>query len=84
LLKSISAEVLGTPEFDETVFKDKVERITIISNEEMVFHLKDGSDVTKQWQFKRRQPAWSEERKQRQSQKMIEVWREKHEQSENS
>jgi len=84
LLKSISAEVLGIPEFDETVFTDRIERVTIISNEEMVFHLKDGSDITKQWQFKVQQPAWSEERKQRQSQKMIEIWREKHEQSENS
>jgi site-specific DNA recombinase len=81
LLKSISADVLGIDEFDEAVFTDKVDRITVISNEELAFHLKDGSEITQQWQFKRRQPAWSEERKQRQSEKMIQVWREKHEQS---
>lgn len=84
LLKSISADVLGIDEFDEAVFTDKVDRITVVSNEELIFHLKDGSEVTRQWQFKRRQPAWSEERKQRQSKKMTQVWRDKHEQSENS
>ena len=84
LLKSISADVLGIDEFDEAIFTDKVDRITVISNEELAFHFKDGSEITQQWQFKRRQPAWSEERKQRQSEKMIQVWREKHEQSANS
>lgn len=52
-------------------------------NEELLFHLKDGSEVKRQWQFKRRQPAWSEERKRHQSEKMIQAWRGKHEQSEN-
>ncbi|WP_082736260.1 recombinase zinc beta ribbon domain-containing protein [Syntrophomonas wolfei] len=84
LLKTISADVLGINEFDEAVFVDKVDRITVVSNEQLIFHLKDGSDVAHQWQFKRRQPAWSEERKQRHSKKMLEVWRDKHEQRENS
>lgn len=84
LLKSISADVLGIDEFDEAAFTDKVDRITVVSNDELIFHLKDGSEATRQWQFKRRQPAWSEERKQRQSKKMSQVWRDKHEQSENS
>jgi site-specific DNA recombinase len=84
LLKSISADVLGIDKFDEAAFKDKVDHITVVSNQELIFHLKDGSEVTRQWQFKRRQPAWSEERKQRQSKKMKQVWRDKHKQSENS
>jgi site-specific DNA recombinase len=84
LLKTISADALGINEFDEAAFTDKVERITVVSNEELIFRLKDGSDVTRQWHFKRRQPAWSEERKQRLSKKMIQVWRDKHERRENS
>jgi hypothetical protein len=84
LLKTISADALGINEFDEAAFTDKVERITVVSNEVLIFRLKDGSDVTRQWHFKRRQPAWSEERKQRQSKKMIQVWRDKHERRENS
>jgi len=83
LLKSISADVLGIDEFDEAVFIDGIDHITVVSNEELLFHLKDGSEVKRQWQFKRRQPAWSEERKRHQSEKMIQAWRGKHEQSEN-
>ena len=84
LLKTISADALGINEFDEAAFTDKVERITVVSNEVLIFRLKDGSDVTRQLHFKRRQPAWSEERKQRLSKKMIQVWRDKHERRENS
>ncbi len=39
LLKSISADVLGIDEFDEAAFTDKVDRITVVSNEELIFHL---------------------------------------------
>ena len=83
-MKSISADVLDIDEFDEAVFIDGIDHITVVTNKELLFHLKDGSEVTQQWQFKRRQPAWSEERKQSQSEKMIQVWRDKHEQNENS
>lgn len=81
LLKSISAEVLDIESFDETVFKALIEQITVLSNTELLFKLKDGSEIIKQWQFKIQQPAWSEERKQNQSRKMKEKWGEKHEEN---
>jgi hypothetical protein len=81
MLKTISSDVLSIKEFDESIFKEKVDSITVVSNTELLFQLKDGSKITKQWQFKRRQPAWSEERKKRQSKKMKEAWRKKHEQN---
>lgn len=80
LLKTISADVLGINEFDENIFSEKIESITVVSNEELIFTLKDGRKVSRQWQFKRQQPAWSEELKQRQSEKLPQVWRDKHEQ----
>ena len=80
LLKSISADVLDIEEFDEVVFKDSVDYISVISNSELVFKLKDGREVTRLWQLKRRQPPWSEERKISQKLKMKEAWRKKHEQ----
>lgn len=81
MLKTISSDVLSIKEFDESIFKEKVDSITVVSNTELLFQLKDGSKITKQWQFKRRQPAWSEERKKRQAEKMKEAWRKKHEQN---
>jgi len=84
MLKTISSDVLSIKEFDESIFKEKVDSITVASNTELLFQLKDGSKITKQWQFKRRQPAWSEERKKRQAEKMKEAWRKKHEQNKDS
>lgn len=84
MLKTISSDVLSIKEFDEAIFKEKIDYITVVSNTELLFQLKDGSKITKQWQFKRRQPAWSEERKKRQSEKMKEAWRKKHEQNKDS
>ncbi len=83
LLKSISADVLNIEEFDETEFKDKIDRITVVSNDELIFHLTDGSQTTRPWEAKVQQPAWSGERKKHQSKKMIQVWRDKHEQNKN-
>ncbi len=84
LLKTISADVLDIAEFDETMFTNKVERITMVSNEELTFHLIDGSVVTRPWQFKKQMPSWSDARKKKQSEKMKQIWRDKHEQSANS
>ncbi len=84
LLKNISADVLGIEEFNETEFTDKIDRITVVSNEKLIFHFNDGSETTRQWKAKIQQPAWSEERKKQQSKKMTKVWRDKHEQNKNS
>ncbi|WP_422487400.1 hypothetical protein [Gudongella sp. DL1XJH-153] len=80
-MKTISSDVLSIKEFDEAIFKEKIDYITVVSNTELLFQLKDGSKIIKQWQFKRRQPAWSEERKKREAEKMKEAWRKKHEQN---
>lgn len=81
LLKTISSDFLSIETFDENIFKENIESITVVSNTELLFQLKDGCKITKQWQFKRRQPAWSEERKKRQGEKLREAWRKKHEQT---
>ena len=81
LLKTISNEVLSIEKFDEDIFKEKIDHITVVSNEELLYHFKDGGEITKEWHYKIRQPAWSEDRKKRQGKKMKEVWREKHEQN---
>lgn len=79
LLKNISADVLGIEKFDEDKFTDEIARVTVVSNEELVFHLNDGREITKHWQAKIQQPPWSEERKNKQSKMMKKVWRDKHE-----
>lgn len=84
LLKSISSDVLGIEEFDSTAFTEKIDHISVVTNQELIFHLVDGSEVKKQWYLKRQLPALSDERKKNLSEKMIQVWRDKHEQNDNS
>ena len=40
-----SAAVLGIPEFDEDIFFDKVESITVQGTHELLFCMKDGSTI---------------------------------------
>ena len=48
-LMEASAAVLGIPEFDENIFSDKVEAITVQGTHELLFCLKDGTEVTRHW-----------------------------------
>ena len=48
-LMEASAAVLGIPEFDENIFSDKVEAITVQGTDELLFCLKDGTEVTRHW-----------------------------------
>ena len=48
-LMEVSAAVLGIPEFDEDIFSDKVESITVQGPHELLFCLKDGTEVIRHW-----------------------------------
>ncbi len=49
VLKSIAAEVLALNEFDEAVFVDRVNRIIVSREKTLRFHLKNGSEVVRQY-----------------------------------
>ncbi|MBU3195025.1 recombinase family protein [Clostridium algidicarnis] len=80
IIKTLSSGVLGITEFDESLFPEKIEYLNIVSDSEIIFHLIDGSEVPKPWEKTRRTTKFTEERKRKQSEKMKEVWRKKHEQ----
>jgi len=60
-LMEITAEVLGLNEFDEKVFKQKIQRIEVSEWNKVVFVCKDGKRTEKSWQDKSRK--WTEEMK---------------------
>ena len=62
-LRPMSAEVLGLPEFDETVFLERVDHITVDNQKQLTFSMKDGSSVQRVWNVKRQSPKWSPERR---------------------
>ena len=49
LLKVMISEVLDTEDFDEGVFRERIDRIDVLSASEIVFCLKDGTAVSREW-----------------------------------
>ena len=65
-LKELAANALGLPEFDETVFTDRIDRVSITPGGHITFVMKDGTSVAMTYSTKRRMPKWTEERKKKQ------------------
>lgn len=65
ILKQLSAEVIGLPEFEEMVFESKIEEIQVPENGTLVFVFYDGHTVTKIWENPSRRHSWNPENRQR-------------------
>ena len=56
--------MLGISEFDEATFKEKIDRIDVLSASEIVFCFKNGKTVSRTWeQPKRVGKPWTEEQR---------------------
>ena len=64
ILETISAEVLGISHFDKNVFEEKIKQIIVPNKGELRFIFKDGSQVTKTWNYPSRSASWTPEMKQ--------------------
>lgn len=65
ILKRLTAEAMGLPEFDEAAFAAKVEEIQVPENGTLVFAFYDGHTVTKTWDNPSRRHSWNPENRQR-------------------
>lgn len=63
LLKSVCTDVLGTEEFDEVVFAERVEKIIIIGKDTMEVHFYGGETQTVKWKSDAKKTMWTAERK---------------------
>jgi len=54
---------LGLSEFDENVFLNQVDKIVVPEHHVMVFHMKDGTKITRQWVSTARKDYWTSERR---------------------
>ncbi len=63
MLKAVCAKVLGTEEFDEQQFSDKIKEITVVGNDTLTFHFYDETVLNKQWKSTARTDWWTEERR---------------------
>lgn len=67
-LKRLSAEALGIDEFDAAVFTEKIDHVEIAPGGRITFFFKDGSSHAAEYDTSRKMPKWSEERRITQSQ----------------
>ena len=56
ILIRITAEVLGLEEFDSDVFTECVKEIYVPENYKLLFRMKDGKEILKTWEPKKRAP----------------------------
>jgi DNA invertase Pin-like site-specific DNA recombinase len=71
-LKAACAEVLGLDEFDDDTFAERVERITVYDDNTLVFLLRDGTELSKVWEWKStaRTDWWTTEARQAHSEQL--------------
>ena len=63
VLVSECTAVLGLDEFDESVFLEKVDHIEVPERRVMVFFMKDGREIRREWVSTAKKDCWTEERK---------------------
>ena len=64
-LRDMTAEVLGLTEFDEAIFLERIDRITVRDGTHLTFHFTDGGTAERDYTFKREGKPWSEEQRQK-------------------
>lgn len=62
-LMEASCAVLGLDDFDEEVFFDNVETITVYGRHELRFQMKDGTVVSQYWEHTAQKESWTPERR---------------------
>jgi len=62
-LKRICCEVLEMQDFDECVFAERVERLTVIGKDRIEFHFNDGKTAEVSWRTTAKRDMWTPERK---------------------
>lgn len=61
ILHTITAEVLGTDGFDEAVFNDTIERLSVPEPNVIIYHFKDGHKISATWSDRSRRNSWTDE-----------------------
>ena len=69
VLMNAAATVLKIPEFDDAIFKERIDHIIVPSFNQLVFVFKDGSRAEYDWQDRSRSESWTAEMKQQASER---------------
>lgn len=72
ILHEMAARVTGASEFDSKLFEDMVQNISVPENGTLIFHMRNGSDITQTWENPSRRHSWDAEARQRAREKALE------------
>ncbi|MGP1505630.1 MAG: recombinase family protein [Eggerthia catenaformis] len=68
-------DILNLKKFDESTFRKKIKNIDILEPNIAIYHLADGTDITKEWEpYKHPRPRHTEEYKEKMRQYMKDYW----------
>ena len=70
-LISMNNEVLGIDMFNDNLFNSQVKQIIVPSPNNLIFIMSDGRQIEKVWQNPSRKDSWTDEMKQKASEKTI-------------
>ena len=73
-LKAFCADAMVLPAFDETVFTERIERITISGQRHVEIAFRDGTKKEFDWESTGHQECWTPEARERKRQMMLERW----------
>ena len=60
-----TCEVLGVTAMDEILLRDRIVSIEVPEKNELVYHLRDGTDKRVEWHHPSRRESWSPEMKEK-------------------
>ena len=63
ILMRITSDMFGWNSFDEAAFRSTVDHITAVYPDQLIFHLKDGTERKTEWQLESRSKIWTPEMK---------------------
>ena len=63
ILTAVTCDVVGVEQLNATVLKEKVEKIIPIENNTLLFKMKDGTEITRHWEYHSRKTAWTDEKR---------------------
>ncbi len=74
-LYNITAEVLGRSDFTEEILRSRISSIVVCPKNTLIYHLTDGTEVTKEWRNRSRSESWTAEMKETAHQKTAKRWK---------
>lgn len=75
ILLELTNKALEIPEFDEVIFKKKIEKIVVHQSKDLDFVLKNGEVKTFHFEFRSRKESWTEEMKEQARKDSYKRWR---------